>query len=109
MEAVILNEETIICPCEDVTYSDLESVLSLGAETFDDVKRFTRCGMGSCQAKACFYQVSKLISKRKQIPLSKIPYTHMRLPLRMIPLESLLGEDKEKPVKTSLSEGHANE
>jgi len=104
-----LNKETIICPCEDVTLSDLESVLSLGAETFDDVKRFTRCGMGPCQAKACFYQVSKMISEQKQIPLSKIPYTHMRLPLRMVPLESLLGEEKEKSGKIPISEGHANE
>src|SRR3984885_2753645 len=42
------SEETIVCRCEDVTYSRLRE-----HQTFRAAKLQTRCGMGPCQGRIC--------------------------------------------------------
>jgi len=44
----LVDEDTIICRCEDVTYSRLSSF-----KDARDAKLQTRCGMGACQARVC--------------------------------------------------------
>ena len=48
-----MDKSTIVCRCEEITVADIEDAVTQGAETFDDVKRLTRSGMGPCQAKTC--------------------------------------------------------
>ena len=48
-----MDKTTIICRCEEISYEEIEAVISNGAQRFDDIKRLTRCGMGPCQGRIC--------------------------------------------------------
>jgi bacterioferritin-associated ferredoxin len=84
-----MEQTTILCRCEDVTIDEIEEVVALGAATFDDVKRMTRCGMGPCQAKLCMNVGNNVISKLVGQPVSELPKPRVRIPLRMISMGSL--------------------
>lgn len=48
-----MDEETIICRCEDLTLGELRHRIKQGYTGWEELKRITRCGMGSCQGKTC--------------------------------------------------------
>ena len=49
------DPDRIVCRCEQVTEATVRDALNRGipVETFDAVKRRTRCGMGFCQGQFC--------------------------------------------------------
>jgi glycerol-3-phosphate dehydrogenase len=52
----------LICECELVTRADVEhSVEKLGAQTFDDIRRDLRLGMGPCQGGFCTYRAAGIV------------------------------------------------
>ena len=79
-----MDKSTVVCRCEDITVGDIEHAIEQGAETFDDVKRLTRGGMGLCQGKTCRTVISKLIAQLKGEPVAAVPVVRLRMPLRPI-------------------------
>ncbi|MBI4573968.1 MAG: FAD-dependent oxidoreductase, partial [candidate division NC10 bacterium] len=45
------RDDTILCRCEEVTQTDVRRAVALGADSADEVKAITRCGMGDCQGR----------------------------------------------------------
>ena len=43
----------IICRCEEITEDEIIKSINDGASTVDEVKKFTRAGMGLCQGRTC--------------------------------------------------------
>ena len=41
--------DTVVCRCEDVTRREIDDAISEGAVEVNQLKHFTRCGMGPCQ------------------------------------------------------------
>jgi bacterioferritin-associated ferredoxin len=81
-----MDTSTILCRCEEITAEEIQLALQQGAESFDDVKRLTRCGMGQCQAKICRTPVSQYIADCRTIHVSTVPLPRLRMPLRPIPI-----------------------
>ncbi len=84
-----MDKETIICRCEELSYEEIEEVIRLGAESFDDIKRITRCGMGPCQAKMCADLVSQMIHEQTGKEYREIPLPRTRMPISPISIETL--------------------
>lgn len=84
-----MDKSTIICRCEEISYEEIEDVISNGALTFDDIKRLTRCGMGPCQSKICNCLIANIINEKICTPFHEIPLPRMRMPLSPIKLETL--------------------
>lgn len=84
-----MDKTTIICRCEEISYEEIEEVISNGARRFDDVKRLTRCGMGPCQSKICANLVAGIIHEKTGLPFTEIPLPRMRMPISPIKLETL--------------------
>ncbi|QQZ10097.1 (2Fe-2S)-binding protein [Heyndrickxia vini] len=84
-----MDKDTIICRCEELSFEEIEEVICLGAESFDDIKRITRCGMGPCQAKICADLVSKMIHEQTGKIYEEIPMPRMRMPVSPISIETL--------------------
>ncbi len=82
-----MDDNTIICRCEEVTLGQIKRVIREGARDLDAVKRMTRAGMGLCQNKACFNIIAKLISEDAHIVLSELKPPSSRPPVRPIRLE----------------------
>ena len=48
-----IKPETIVCRCEDVTRAEIDAAAHEGARDLNQLKAWTRCGMGPCQGRTC--------------------------------------------------------
>jgi bacterioferritin-associated ferredoxin len=78
-----------VCRCEEVTEEDIEEAIKNGATTLNEIKRWTRAGMGLCQGKICSKNVARILSKKTgQDPGILEPSTY-RKPVRPVRIEAL--------------------
>jgi bacterioferritin-associated ferredoxin len=82
--------DTIVCRCEGVTRAGIEAAIADGAHEMNQIKHFTRCGMGVCQGRRCADTVATLLARHVGSRTAAGRWT-VRPPLRPVPLEALLG------------------
>jgi len=82
--------ETVICRCEDVRRSQIEAAIAHGARDINQLKHFTRCGMGPCQGRMCGETAATLLARHVG-SREAAGYWTGRPPLRPVPLSDLLG------------------
>lgn len=82
--------DTIICRCEDVTRGEIEAAFDAGARDVNQLKHFTRCGMGPCQGRMCGDVVGDLAARRLGSRDVAGCWT-ARPPLHPVPLTELIG------------------
>lgn len=82
--------DTVICRCEDVRRSEIDSAIADGACDINQLKHFTRCGMGPCQGRMCGETAAELLAVRLG-SRENVGYWTGRPPLRPVPLAALLG------------------
>ena len=58
--------KALVCPCEDVTASEVEHAISKGYRDVESVKRYTGFGTGMCQGKECLTAVARLLEAKCQ-------------------------------------------
>ncbi len=56
--------KALLCPCEDVTVSEVEHAIAKGYRDLESVKRFTGFGTGMCQGKQCHTAVARLLEEK---------------------------------------------
>lgn len=71
-------EKVIICRCEDVTLKDILDLFEAGYDSFEEIKRIKRVGMGPCQANTCGKMVQWEIAKYFDRPLETVRFQNMR-------------------------------
>ncbi len=76
------SDDVLICRCEEVRRNEIAEAIGEGNETFDDLKRILRCGMGSCQGKGCQPLVLDMLAKRLGKPRGEFFPATMRAPTR---------------------------
>ncbi len=72
------HEDIIICRCEDVTLADILKLFEEGYDSFEEIKRIKRVGMGPCQANTCGKMVQWEISRFFDRPLESVRFQNMR-------------------------------
>lgn len=95
------NHETgengeIICRCEEVYRAEIEQAIKDGATTMNELKRFTRAGMGLCQGRTCRRLVERILAEQTGKPLPEIETSTYRQPVRPVKSE-LMSNAEEKP------------
>jgi NAD(P)H-nitrite reductase large subunit len=90
---LIPADETIVCRCEEVTAGKIRQAVRLGAVGPNQVKAFTRCGMGPCQGRICGPIVSPLIADTLGRPIGSIGCWRPRAPYKPISVGALAGMD----------------
>ncbi|NKB60092.1 MAG: NAD(P)-binding protein [Alphaproteobacteria bacterium] len=83
------DNETIVCRCEEVSVSDLREAITLGAMGPNQLKSFTRCGMGPCQGRMCGLTVAELIAEANGEPVENVGYYRIRPPIKPVTLGEL--------------------
>ena len=68
----MMNDETIICRCEDVKWGEIRKVLDKGYTSLNEIKRLTRAGMGRCQGGYCTLRILKILAGELGIPYEQI-------------------------------------
>jgi bacterioferritin-associated ferredoxin len=80
----------VVCRCEDVTRAEIEEAVQAGARTLDQVKAFTRCGMGPCQGRMCGETAGDIVALQVGTR-GAVGWWTGRPPLRPVPLADLVG------------------
>jgi thioredoxin reductase/bacterioferritin-associated ferredoxin len=88
--AAAIAPETVVCRCEDVTRAEIDAAVAAGAREVNQLKHFTRCGMGPCQGRMCGDVAAELVAARVGGREAAGLWTG-RPPLRPAPLGDLLG------------------
>ncbi len=82
-------DDVIVCRCEEVTAGELRRLVRAGCEGPNQMKAFTRCGMGPCQGRQCAVTVSELIAAERGVPVEQVGHLRIRPPLKPITLGEL--------------------
>jgi NADPH-dependent 2,4-dienoyl-CoA reductase/sulfur reductase-like enzyme len=83
--------ETVICRCEDVTRREIEEAVANGAREVNQLKAWTRCGMGPCQGRMCGDTAATLVAAHVG-SREGAGYFSARAPIRPIALADLVGD-----------------
>ncbi len=93
--------DEIICRCEEVTRSEIEAALAAGVTTANELKRFTRAGMGLCQGRTCRRLTERMLAEKTGVPLKDIEPATYRQPVRPVKAE-LLQNNVEETLRQEL-------
>ncbi len=90
-QVAAIPPETIVCRCEDVKRGEIDAAIAAGARSIDQLKHFTRCGMGPCQGRYCGDVVQELMAQRLGVTRDAVGAWTARPPLRPVALGDLVG------------------
>lgn len=76
--------DELICRCEEVSREEIEAAIADGAVTINELKRFTRAGMGLCQGRTCRRLVERILSEKTNTPLDEMQTSSYRQPVRPV-------------------------
>jgi NAD(P)H-nitrite reductase large subunit len=83
----------IICRCEEITEDEIISAIRDGATTVDEVKKFTRAGMGLCQGRTCRRTVEKILARELNKKVEDVKTSSYRAPVRPVKMHVLEEEE----------------
>lgn len=82
-------DSTVVCRCEEVTAGEVRSAIELGAQGPNQLKAFTRCGMGNCQGRYCGTTITSIFSEELSVDPQAVGYYRIRTPIKPITLKEL--------------------
>jgi thioredoxin reductase/bacterioferritin-associated ferredoxin len=83
--------ETIVCRCEEVTAREVAAAVAQGCIGPNQLKAFTRCGMGPCQGRMCGLTVTQLIAAARGVSPGEVGHYRLRPPVKPVTLGELAG------------------
>ena len=83
------EDTTIVCRCEEVTAAHVRDAVHLGCQGPNQLKSFTRAGMGPCQGRMCGLTVSAMIADQLGRPVQDIGAARLRAPVKPLELGQL--------------------
>lgn len=89
-------DDVVICRCEGVTAGEVRAAASLGCGGPNQVKSFTRCGMGPCQGRMCGSTVTTVLADSLHAAPQEVGAFRIRPPLKPISLAELAALAGEK-------------
>ena len=90
-----MDDSTLICRCEEVTYGDVKKALEAGLITPGDVRKYTRAGMGSCQGRTCQRLMMQMIKQYVGRDCIAEESITVRTPAQQVSLKELANWDEE--------------
>jgi NADPH-dependent 2,4-dienoyl-CoA reductase/sulfur reductase-like enzyme len=82
-------DEVVACRCEEVTVGQVRRAARLGAQGPNQLKAFTRCGMGPCQGRICGPVVAAVLAGETGKPIAEIGTFRPRAPFKPITVGAL--------------------
>ncbi len=94
--ALLPAGDTLVCRCEALRAADLEAAAALGAPGPNQVKAFTRCGMGPCQGRSCGATLEAICAQARGLAPGQVERLRARPPVKPVTLGELAGIGEEK-------------
>lgn len=90
-------DETLVCRCEEVTAGELRTRAAQGRPGPNQLKAFTRAGMGPCQGRQCGYTMAHIVAAVQNRPVEEVGFYRIRPPLKPVTLGELASLDEQEP------------
>lgn len=87
------HDEVTVCRCESVTAKQIREAVALGCQGPNQMKAFTRCGMGPCQGRMCGLAASEIIAHARGVSPAVIGVFNVRPPLKPLSVAELAALD----------------
>ena len=85
-----MDDNVLICRCEDITLGEIRKVINDGFRTIDEIKRVTRAGMGPCQGRTCRLLIAQEICREHGVSMEEVLMPTFRPPLKPVKLGSFV-------------------
>lgn len=95
-------DDTTVCRCESVSAGKIRRVVAEGNSDVNEVKLYTRCGMGPCQGRMCGPALAEITADALDTSPERVNTLRMRQPFRPVSLENycnLYGPEEYSPGK----------
>lgn len=89
------NEQIVVCRCEEITLDEIRAWIERGYDSFNELKRVMRVGMGPCQGRGCQDIILREISQITGKPICDIDAGTVRPPVKPIKIGILADGGEE--------------
>jgi len=83
------HDDTIVCRCEEITAGQIRATARIGNPGPNQIKAFTRAGMGPCQGRQCGHTVTRIIADTEGRTPDDVGFYNIRPPLKPVTLGEL--------------------
>jgi NADPH-dependent 2,4-dienoyl-CoA reductase/sulfur reductase-like enzyme len=90
--SALADAGTVLCRCEEITVGEATSAIRGGATSPNEVKAWTRAGMGRCQGRLCGPALAHLIADTTGRAVADVGVFTPRPPVKPVPLGALVNE-----------------
>ena len=84
-----IDDATLVCRCEEVTAAEIRAAVKTGCQGLNQLKAFTRCGMGACQSRMCGPVAAAVFAAARCVPLATVQPFRTRFPTRPLTVGEL--------------------
>lgn len=88
----MVNKVNVVCRCEEVEIEEIREWIAKGYDTFDELKRELRVGMGPCQGRGCRDIIMREIARATGKSVAEVDPGTIRPPVKPIKI-GLLAKD----------------
>jgi NAD(P)H-nitrite reductase large subunit len=85
-----LEDATMVCRCEEVTAGAIRAAASAGCTGMNQLKAYTRCGMGACQGRTCGPVAQDVLADACGVPVETIEPLRTRFPTKPVSVAELV-------------------
>jgi NADPH-dependent 2,4-dienoyl-CoA reductase/sulfur reductase-like enzyme len=86
-----LDDTTLVCRCEEVTAGAVRAAVLGGCQGMNQLKAYTRCGMGPCQGRMCGPIGIEVLAEARGVPVSAVEPLRTRFPTKPVSVGELTG------------------
>jgi NADPH-dependent 2,4-dienoyl-CoA reductase/sulfur reductase-like enzyme len=83
------RNDDVVCRCEEVTLGQLREAFEGGCADPNQLKSFTRCGMGPCQGRFCGLTLCELVAEWRGSSVEEVGHLRLRTPIKPLALTEL--------------------
>jgi NAD(P)H-nitrite reductase large subunit len=91
----LASDDIVVCRCEEVTAGAVRAAVRAGATHLNQLKPWTRVGMGRCQGRVCGPIIAHLVAQETGRELAAVGTFTARPPVKPIPMGVIAGPDKQ--------------
>lgn len=89
------NPNVVVCRCEEIDVAEVRACVNAGSDGPNQLKAYSRCGMGPCQGRMCGLTVAEIMADERGVPIEQIGYYRVRAPLKPMSLAALATLDSD--------------
>jgi thioredoxin reductase/bacterioferritin-associated ferredoxin len=89
------EDRIVICRCEEVTRGAIAAAVAENGPGPNQLKSFTRCGMGPCQGRMCGHSAGEVMAALTGRSPADLGYLRIRMPVKPVRLGDIAADQNE--------------